>query len=302
MNVEWVSDHFLGENFERRGGALPNLDRMRTFLRYVGDPGFQSGVAEDVGIDRTTVTKTISDVMAAILLKKNVWIKFPSTREEMEQQKANWQEKYRFPSAIGAVDCTQIPIRKPSDHGDEYINRKRFPSINVQATYNFAEEFTSVDASWPGSVHDARIWRNSDIYRIMEFNQANALLIGDSGYGIAPWLMTPYENPITARERAYNPCLAQERVIIERCFGQLKQRFPIMQNKIRIKTENVPSMVVCCFILHNVAKRLSDEDFDFNIEERQNSEVGNVENRNERDIRNRGQQRRTEIARLIHGA
>ncbi|XP_046685119.1 putative nuclease HARBI1 [Homalodisca vitripennis] len=179
MNFEWISDHFLGENFERRGGALSNLDRMGTFLRYVGDPGSPSGVAEDVGIDRTTVSKTISDVMAAILLKKNVWIKFPSTREEMEQQKANWQEKYRFPSAIGAVDCTQIPIRKPSDHSDEYINRKGFPSINVQATCNFAEEFTSVDASWPGSVHDARIWRNSDIYRIMEFN---ALLIGDSQY------------------------------------------------------------------------------------------------------------------------
>ncbi|KAG8318431.1 hypothetical protein J6590_001542, partial [Homalodisca vitripennis] len=47
MNVEWISDHFHGENFERRGGALPNLDRMRIFLRYVGDPGFQSGVAED---------------------------------------------------------------------------------------------------------------------------------------------------------------------------------------------------------------------------------------------------------------
>ncbi|KAG8314459.1 hypothetical protein J6590_092551 [Homalodisca vitripennis] len=74
--VEWICDNFLGENFERRGGALPNLDRMRTFLRYVGDPGFQSVVAEDVGIDRTTVTKTISDVMAAILLKKKVWINF----------------------------------------------------------------------------------------------------------------------------------------------------------------------------------------------------------------------------------
>ncbi|KAG8245712.1 hypothetical protein J6590_100805 [Homalodisca vitripennis] len=51
-----------------------------------------------------------------------------------------------------------------------------------------------------------------------------------------------------------------------------------------------------------VTKRLSDEDFDFNIEERQNNEVCNVENHNERDIRNRGKQRRNEIARLIHGA
>lgn len=219
INVEWVSEHFLGNSFETRGGALTNVERMRVFRRYVGDPGFQSGVAEDVGIDRTTANKTISDVMAAVLQKKHLWIKFPSSQDEMVEEKMKWQERYNFPSAIGAIDCTHIPIRKPTEHGNEYINRKRFASINVQATCNSRELFTSVDASWPGSVHDARIWKNSEIYRIMEHNTANAVLIGDSVYGLTPWLMTPYDNPITARERRYNRCLAQNRVIIERCIG-----------------------------------------------------------------------------------
>ncbi|CAH1959350.1 unnamed protein product [Acanthoscelides obtectus] len=48
---------------------------------------------------------------------------------------------------------------------------------------------------------------------------------------------------------------------MERCFGQLKQRFPILHNKIRIDTEKVPSLVMSCLILHNVAKHLNDEDF-----------------------------------------
>jgi hypothetical protein len=56
----------------------------------------------------------------------------------------------------------------------------------VQATCNSEEWFTSVDVSWPGSVHDARIWRNSDIKRVMEENREKALLLGDEGYGIAP--------------------------------------------------------------------------------------------------------------------
>ncbi|KAK9878072.1 hypothetical protein WA026_020703 [Henosepilachna vigintioctopunctata] len=32
---------------------------MEIFLKFVGDPGFQSGVAQDVGVHRTTANKTI---------------------------------------------------------------------------------------------------------------------------------------------------------------------------------------------------------------------------------------------------
>lgn len=41
-NVNWLSEHFLGVDLgERRGGALTNVQKMQTFLRYIGDPGFQ---------------------------------------------------------------------------------------------------------------------------------------------------------------------------------------------------------------------------------------------------------------------
>lgn len=40
--------------------------------------------------------------------------------------------------------------------------------------------------------------------------------------------MTPFENPTTA-EVKYNKLLKKERVIVERCFGQLKRRFPTLQ-------------------------------------------------------------------------
>nr|CAI5823249.1 unnamed protein product [Callosobruchus analis] len=44
-------------------------------------------------------------------------------------------------------------------HGDEYISRKGYHSVNVQAPCN-----ASVDVS--GSVHDSRIWTNSKICNI----------------------------------------------------------------------------------------------------------------------------------------
>ena len=48
-HVEWISQHFIGPpNGERRGGSLNPCQRMEITLRYLGDPGFQIGVAQDV--------------------------------------------------------------------------------------------------------------------------------------------------------------------------------------------------------------------------------------------------------------
>lgn len=40
-NVEWLTEEFLASCSETRGGALNRDRKMRTFLRYIGDPGFQ---------------------------------------------------------------------------------------------------------------------------------------------------------------------------------------------------------------------------------------------------------------------
>lgn len=40
-HVEFLTQNFLPENEETRGGALTNIQKMQTFLRYISDPGFQ---------------------------------------------------------------------------------------------------------------------------------------------------------------------------------------------------------------------------------------------------------------------
>lgn len=43
-NVQWITDYFLHDQEDTRGGALSNVQKMKTFLRYVGDPGFQVNI------------------------------------------------------------------------------------------------------------------------------------------------------------------------------------------------------------------------------------------------------------------
>ncbi|CAH2003598.1 unnamed protein product [Acanthoscelides obtectus] len=86
----------------------------------------------------------------------------------------------------------------------------------------------------------------------------------------------------------YNKLVKQKRVIIERCFGQMKCRFHILQYVCRIKLENVPKIIIACIVLHNVAKSLGDPDFEL-VEQDPDEDEGNHEN-DELPLRQLGQQ------------
>ncbi|CAH1987524.1 unnamed protein product [Acanthoscelides obtectus] len=237
---------------------------MEIFLRYLGDPGFQSGVAEDYEIHRTTACKTVSLVLNKVCQKADHSITFPTTVSELNDAKVKWQSRFTIPTVIGALDCTHVKIKRPGRFVDEYVNRKGYTSINVQTTCDASEKFTSIDAQWSGSVHDGRIWRRSIVNEVLSQFKGSFCLLGDSGYGISPWLLTPFKPAINRQQERFNLLHSRERVTIERLFGQLKMRFPILGNTVRVSSEKVPKIILCCAVLHNVAKYLND---DFNLEE-----------------------------------
>lgn len=50
-------------------------------------------------------------------------------------------------------------------------------------------------------------------------------LLGDSGYPLRPWLMTPILTPLSKQEEMFNRSHVKTRNCVERAFGVLKSRF-----------------------------------------------------------------------------
>nr|CAI5865531.1 unnamed protein product [Callosobruchus analis] len=121
-NVEWLAEHFLDDTAETSGGALNSRQKLQIFLRSLSDPGFKNGVGNDEGVPRTTASKTVKFVLMKII------------------------KKISYLHNNSVVDCTHIRTPKPSEHGDEYYNRKGYFCMHVQATCNAKKEFTSIDA------------------------------------------------------------------------------------------------------------------------------------------------------------
>ncbi|XP_053875723.1 E3 ubiquitin-protein ligase RNF144B isoform X1 [Malaclemys terrapin pileata] len=73
-----------------------------------------------------------------------------------------------FPNCGGAIDGTHIPILSPEHQATEYINRKVYFSILLQALVDHKGCFTNINVGWPGKVHDARVFRNSGLFQKLE--------------------------------------------------------------------------------------------------------------------------------------
>ncbi|CAG8736992.1 14000_t:CDS:1, partial [Dentiscutata erythropus] len=56
--------------------------------------------------------------------------------------------------------------------------------------------FISYEIGWPVSVHDAKVFSNSDIFKnYKNYFKEKDYLIADSAYPLLPWVMTPFKDP-----------------------------------------------------------------------------------------------------------
>ncbi|KAK3235603.1 hypothetical protein CYMTET_54210 [Cymbomonas tetramitiformis] len=119
------------------------------------------------------------------------------------------------------------------------MNRKSYYSMNVQAVADFDLLFMDITVGWPGSVHDARVFRDSHLFRCGEngtlFPTATAAsffggirvpwrILGDSAYPSKDWLLVPYKDngTLTQHSRFYDYIHSSTRMVVERAFGRLK--------------------------------------------------------------------------------
>nr|CAH7737744.1 unnamed protein product [Callosobruchus chinensis] len=231
-------------------------------LRYYATGNFLQTVGDFVGIDKGTASRIVCKVTRAIAGLYHQFIKLPKTPPEFKGTSQEFYTVARFPKCIGALDCTHVKISSPGGNNAEiFRNRKGFFSFNVQAICDANCMFQDVVCRWPGSTHDSHIFANSNVRARFEQGVFNEyVLVGDSGYAIKNYLITPLHNPVTRQEQLFNESQIRTRNCIERKFGQWKRRFPILAFGIRFKVEKVEAVVIATAVLDNIAKLLNEVD------------------------------------------
>lgn len=231
-------------------------------LRYYATGSFIATCADFAGIHKTTGGKIVIEVSKAIAALRPDFIHFPTTDDEIRKVKQDFFNIAKFPSCIGAIDCTHIKIRSPGgDDSEIFRNRKQFFSLNVQTICDSKLIIQNIVARWPGSSHDANIFRNSAIKQRFDNGEfKDCVLVADSGYSIQSYMITPMLYLITNVENTFNESQIRTRNPVERFYGVWKRRFPILSLGINVRNlDTVQAIIVASSILHNIVRQFGDD-------------------------------------------
>lgn len=263
--IETLTPHMVAPtrissmNIERKVLVALRLFASGSYQRDVG--GFVNHT-----ISQSAVSNAVEEVATALNQPQvfNEAIHMPRNLNECFTTRNRYYEKFQFPGVLGVIDCTHVAIYPPKNNDPAYpeaayVNRKGYHSINVQLICDSEMKIINICARYPGSTHDSFIWNNSAAYRYMHNLHNNGhrsyYLIGDSGYGLRPWLQTPIPNAAPGSpEETYNSRFCTTRSLIECCNGVLKLRFRCLlkHRVLHYGPQKASKIINACAILHNL--------------------------------------------------
>ncbi|XP_063798305.1 putative nuclease HARBI1 [Pseudophryne corroboree] len=240
----------------KRSHAILGITKLLATLQFLASGSYQYIISDLGGVSQASFSRFFCKVLDAILKHCAEYIHFPNSNAGWIALKKGFYNIKGFPNVVGAIDCTHVPFTPSQDMEEVTRNRKQFNSMNCQAICDHNTRFMNVFAAYPGSTHDAYILRNSNIFQKFEnLDFPDGWLLGDSGYGCRPWLMTPFRNPKGRAEKKYNRAHILTRGVIERSFGLLKSRFRCLaktRGALQYSAAKMCKMFIVCCILHNM--------------------------------------------------
>ena len=90
---------------------------------------------------------------------RDEYLQPPSSKQHWEQIAEEFESKWQFPHAVGAIDGKHINMRAAPNSGSKYFNYKKQLSIVLQTIADAKAKFISFDLGSPGSQSDGEFLR-----------------------------------------------------------------------------------------------------------------------------------------------
>ncbi|CAM5127478.1 unnamed protein product [Eretmochelys imbricata] len=264
---DFLSPALRRKNTKMRA-ALTVEKQVAKALWKLAKPDSCQSVGNQFGVGKSTVGAAVMQVANSI---KGLLISRVVTLRNV-QVIVDGFAAMGFPKCSGATDGTHIPILAPAHQAREYINRKGYFSIVLQALVDHKGHFTNINVGWQGKVHDARIFRNSGLFQKLQEGtlfpdqkitigdvETPIVILGDHAYPLMPWLMKPYTGSLDNSQELFNYRLSKCRMVVECAFGHLKARWCSLLTRLDLSKTNIPTVITACCVLHNICKSKGED-------------------------------------------
>ncbi|KAI3721982.1 hypothetical protein L2E82_33003 [Cichorium intybus] len=264
-----LCNHFTQRNLLQHSRTISIQEKMAMFLTIIGHNERFRVIKRRFQHSTQTVHKCFHEVLNAMMFFAKEIIVPTSSNATANTSRRHRRLREIFSGAMGAIDGTLVHAIVPADQQTRYRGRGKGECYqNVLGVCDFDMVFTFVWAGWEGITHDSRVLKEVafDPSSDFPFPPPDKYYLCDAAYTNTRGFMTPYRNTrywladfrrqrALTKEEKFNHGHAQLRNVIERAYGVLKKRFPILKQMAPYPFSVQRDIVVACFAVHNFIRK-----------------------------------------------
>ncbi|XP_028108003.1 uncharacterized protein LOC114306876 [Camellia sinensis] len=178
-----------------------------------------------------------------------------------------------FKDCVDVIDGTLVDAWVPVSRQNTFRGQKSTVSQNVLAACDFDMLFTFINSGWEGSAHDNIILVDSITRADLQFLHPpnGKYYLVDAGFTNMPGFLAPFRSQryhlqefhgcqYSGPKELFNHRHLSLRNVIERTFGVLKKRFPILRSMPNYKSTRQGPLVIACCVVYNWIRLHADMD------------------------------------------
>lgn len=258
------------------GKHLSFRDQVAIALRRLSSGDSLMSIGDSCGLHHSTVSQVTWRFVEAMEQKGLQHLQWPS-ETEMAEIKSKFEKIQGLPNCCGVIDTTHILMCLPSSDptNNLWLDQMKNHSMVLQAIVDPEMRFRDIVTGWPGKMEDWLIFQSSNFYRLcdegerlngkkLELSEGSEIreyIIGDSGYPLLPYLVTPYEGQeLPELGSEFNRRHSATQMMAQRALARLKDKWKIIQGVMwRPDKHKLPRIILVCCLLHNIVIDLEDE-------------------------------------------
>uniref|UniRef100_A0ACD5TBM3 Uncharacterized protein n=2 Tax=Avena sativa TaxID=4498 RepID=A0ACD5TBM3_AVESA len=251
------------------GRVLCLEDRVAVALRRLYSSETSETLGSSVGVDESTIL-LVTERFVDVLFKRasNHW-RWPGS-SKVDKIKSTFKKIHNMLNCCGVMCTTPIPFGPNYDHAKN-------ETLLMQGTIDAEMRFMDIWLGSAGSMNQSSLLQDSQIFEMcgkgawlngsklkvaIDGSKVGEYLIGDVGYPLLPWLLTPYQEKYLSDSKAeFNRRHAAATSCAMKAVARFKDTWKYLNGQMscsgNIKT--LADIIYGCCVVHNIVIDMEDD-------------------------------------------
>jgi hypothetical protein len=222
--------------------------------------------------------KLVTDRFIADICKGAIRHIYWPDSSKMDKIKTMFGKIHNLHNCCGVICTTQIPFGPTYDH-------EKNGSISMRVVFDPEMRFMEIWLEWKGSMNWTSHLQVGDIFEeckkgvclngsklkvASDGSEAGEYIIGDAGYPLLPWLLTPYQEENLSDSKAeFNKRHSTATTCMRKALARFQDTWKFLQGQTScpVNAETLAEAIYACCMLHNIVIDMENDEAMPGIEE-----------------------------------